>query len=154
VTRAYRKALTAARRNLFFLQSSTGQLEMLQSLGMRNEFVKAGLLTMREEMRRLRQEEESENGETPKTAVQEAEGYVFLFTGYMVSNAFKMEDQFPPGKEKDIKAAIRNMLGKYKAGPNDLAIVTGMDAGSEILCGMLCRARVPVKSICHTWRPT
>lgn len=147
VTRAYRKALTAARRNLFFLQSSMGQLEMLQSLGMRNEFVKAGLLTMREEMRRLRKEEESENGEPPKTAAREAEGYVFLFSGYMVSNPFKMDDQFPPGKEKDIKAAIRNVLGKYKAGPDDLAIVTGMDAGSEILFVECCVEReIPVEA--------
>jgi hypothetical protein len=97
-------------------------------------------------MRRLRKEEESENGETPKTAAKQAEGYVFLFTGYMVSNAFKMDNQFPPEKEKDIKAAIRNVLGKYKAGPNDLAIVTGMDAGSEILFVECCVAsEIPVE---------
>lgn len=151
VTRAYRKALTAARRNMFFLQSSIGQLEMLQLLDMRTEFVKAGLLTMREEIRRLRKEEGSENGATPKTPAKKAEGYVFLFTGYMVSNAFKMDNQFPPEKEKDIKVAIQNMLRKYNAGPSDLAIVTGMDAGSEILFVECCVEReIPVQAYFST----
>ena len=151
VTRAYRKALTAARRNLSFLQSSMAQLEMLQLLDMRGEFVRAGLLTMREEMRRLRKEDESENGETPKTPARKKEGYVFLFTGYMISNALKMDNQFPPEKEKDIKAAIQNVLGKYDAGPNDLAIVTGMDAGSEILFVECCVERgIPVQAYFST----
>jgi tetratricopeptide (TPR) repeat protein len=151
VTRAYRKALTAARRNLFFLQSSMAQLEMLQLLGMRDEFVKAGLLTTREEIRRLRKEEEPENGATPKTPAKKVEGYVFLFTGYMVSNAFKAGNQFPPEKEKHIKAAIQNVLGKYKAGPDDLAIVAGMDAGSEILFVECCVERgIPVQAYFST----
>jgi len=151
VTRAYRKALTAARRNLFFLQSSMAQLEMLQLLDMRDEFVRVGLLTMREEIRRFRKEEESENGETPRTPARKKEGYVFLFTGYMISNAFKMDNQFPPQKEKDIKAAIQNVLGKYNAGPNNLAIVTGMDAGSEILFVECCVERgIPVQAYFST----
>ena len=151
VTRAYRKALTAARRNLFFLQSSMAQLEMLQLLGMRDEFVKAGLVTTREEIRRLRKEEEAENGTAPKTPAKKAEGYVFLFTGYMVSNAFKVDNQFPPEKEKDIKTAIQKVLSRYNAGPNDLAIVTGMDAGSEILFVECCVERgIPVQAYFST----
>ena len=43
ITRAYRKALTASRRNQFYLQSSLGQLEILQMLQMRNEFVQVGI---------------------------------------------------------------------------------------------------------------
>ncbi|MGB7874091.1 MAG: TRAFs-binding domain-containing protein, partial [Anaerolineales bacterium] len=38
VVRAYRKALTASRRNIFFLESSIQQLEILKSLEMRLEF--------------------------------------------------------------------------------------------------------------------
>ena len=151
VTRAYQKALTAARRNLFFLQSSIAQLEMLQLLDMRGEFVKAGLLTMREEMRRIRKEEVSENGEVPKEPAKKQDGYVFLFTGYMVSNAFKTDNQFPPEKEKDIKAAIQDVLKKYNAGPNNLAIVTGMDAGSELLFVECCVERaIPVQAYFST----
>src|SRR5512134_2704647 len=43
VTRAYRKALTASRRNQFYLQSSLAQLEMLKSLDMCSDFVEAGI---------------------------------------------------------------------------------------------------------------
>ena len=32
----------------------------------------------------------------------------------MISNAFKMDNQFPPKKEKDIKAAIQNAPGKHR----------------------------------------
>ena len=52
VIRAYRKALTASRRNLFFLNSSLEQLEMLKALGLRDEFVQAGINTIQEEIAR------------------------------------------------------------------------------------------------------
>jgi tetratricopeptide (TPR) repeat protein len=147
VTRAYRKALTAARRNLFFLQSSITQLEMLELLDMRGEFAKAGLHILQDEMRRFRKEDEGQNGRVPKAGAGKKEGFVFLFTGYMVSNPLKKDNQFPPEREKDIKAAIQNVLRKYKAGPNDLAIVTGMDAGSEIIFVECCAERqIPVQA--------
>ena len=58
-----------------------------------------------------------------------------------------MDNQFPPEREKDIKAAIQNVLVKYNAGPNDLVIVTGMDAGSEILFVECCPERgIPVQA--------
>ncbi len=60
VVRSYRKALTASRRNTFFLQSSLAQLEMLQSLEMRSEYVQAGIQVIQEEMRRMRKEEATE----------------------------------------------------------------------------------------------
>ena len=36
----------------------------------------------------------------------------FLFTGYTIGSATKMDNQFPPENENDIKAAIQNVLGK------------------------------------------
>src|SRR5512141_880392 len=66
VTRAYRKALTASRRNQFYLQSSLGQLEMLQSLDMRGEFVLAGINVINEELRRIRKEVIAEEANAKK----------------------------------------------------------------------------------------
>ena len=149
ITRAYRKALTAARRNLFSLQSSLNQLEMLQSLDMRSEFVQAGIVTIREEMRRLRKEEEAEEdvGEVQPIPARKTEGDIFLFTGYMISNPRKKDNQFPPEKEPDIRQAIQNVLKKYNAGPNDLAVTTGMDAGSELLFVEVCvELGIPVQA--------
>lgn len=151
VVRGYRKALTASRRNLFFLQSSLGQLEMLKSLDMRTEFVEAGIQVIHEEMRRMRKEEytEEENklGEKKIESPRKREGQVFLFSGYMISNSKKKEHHFPPEKEQDIRKAILAVLEKYTAGPDDMAVTTGMDAGSEIIFVELCTERgIPVRA--------
>jgi len=149
VVRAYRKALTASRRNTFYLQSSLSQLEMIQSLDMRSEFVEAGIQVIKEELRRMRkEEEEEEEQETGKVEKpSQRDGYVFLFTGYMIDNARKSHSYFPPDKENDIKRAIELVLKKHNAGPDDLAVTTGMDAGSEILFVESCVERgVPVQA--------
>jgi len=151
VVRAYRKALTASRRNVFYLQSSLSQLEMLKSLEMRLEFVEAGILVIQEEMRRMRKEESvEENGKTDDKKAAEPkrrEGHVFLFAGYMINNAKKKENHFPPEKEDDIKKAIQAVLEKHGAGPDDMAVTTGMDAGSEIIFVESCVERsIPVRA--------
>jgi tetratricopeptide (TPR) repeat protein len=149
VVRAYRKALTASRRNVFFLESSLAQLEMLESLEMRSEFVKAGIQVIKEEMRRMRKEEEDEEkqetGKVEKPA--QRDGYVFLFTGSLIDHSQKKNSSFPPDKEKDIKRAIELILDKHHAGPDDMAVTTGMDAGSEILFVESCVERgIPVQA--------
>lgn len=143
VTRSYRKALTASRRNQFYLQSSLSQLEILQSLELRGEYVQAGINVIKEELSRIRKErlieEASQKKGRPEPVAAVAEkpkprdGLVFLFSGYMISNSRKKENHFPPEKEQDIKDAIDAILNKYNAGPDDLVVTTGMDAGSEIL---------------------
>ncbi|NWG34136.1 MAG: DUF4071 domain-containing protein [Chloroflexi bacterium] len=148
VVRAYRKSLTASRRNTFFLESSLAQLEMLKSLDMRSEYVEAGIRVIKEEMRRMRKEEgdEPEKDKRGEKQVQH-EGYAFLFTGYMVDHAGKKHSYFPPEKEKDIRRAIEIILRKHNAGPDDLAVTTGMDAGSEIIFVECCVERgVPVQA--------
>ena len=154
VMRAYRKALTASRGNQFSLQSSLAQLEILKSLEMRLEFVKVGIRVIDEELRRLRkellvEETESKRGKVvpiPNVKTPKHEGMVFLFTGYMISNSRKKDNHFPAEREGEIKAAIDAILDKYNAGPDDLAVTTGMDAGSEILFVESCTERgVPVQ---------
>jgi tetratricopeptide (TPR) repeat protein len=149
VVRAYRKALTASRRNVFFLESSLSQLEMLESLEMRSEYVQAGIQVIREEIRRMRKEEEDEvqpvKGKAEKPV--QRDGYIFLFSGYMIDHARKMNSYFPPEKEKDIKRAIELILNKHHAGPDDMAVTTGMDAGSEIIFVESCVERgIPVQA--------
>ncbi|HEY5731732.1 MAG TPA: TRAFs-binding domain-containing protein, partial [Anaerolineales bacterium] len=149
VVRAYRKALTASRRNTFFLQSSLSQLEILESLEMRPEYVEAGIQVIKEELRRMRKEEEDEEKiEKGKVEKQpRRDGHVFLFTGYMIDHENKASSYFPPDKENDIKRAIEMVLKKHNAGPDDLAVTTGMDAGSEILFVESCvERRVPVQA--------
>ena len=151
VSRAYRKALTASRRNQFRLQSSLAQLEMLGALEFRLEFVQAGMDVINEELRRIRKEVVVEETKTktskPEENKPEQKGMVFLFTGYMVSNDRKGGNQFPAEMEEAIKSAIDNVLERYNAGVDDLAVTTGMDAGSEIIFVECCAERgVPVQA--------
>jgi tetratricopeptide (TPR) repeat protein len=148
VSRAHRKALTVSRRNQFFLQSTLGQLEMLRLLDMRRESVRAGINVLRGELNRMHREkfiEESQPkkqaGKSTKAKAKKRERMIFLFSGYMVSNAGKTENHFPPEKEEDIRIAINTMLDKYQADQNDLAITTGLDAGSEIIFVECCVER-------------
>ena len=155
VARAYRKALTASRGNQFSLQSSLAQLEILRSLDLRLEFVQAGINVINEELGRIRKElvvEEAQSKKGKENAMLPAhhpknEGLVFLFTGYMISNSRKKDNHFPPEKEQEVKEAIESILIKYDAGPDDLAVTTGMDAGSEIVFVESCAERgVPVQA--------
>jgi len=154
VTRAYRKALTASRRNQFNLQSSLGQLEILKLLEMRGEFVQTGINVIKEELRRIRKEKLVEENSQKKEIVESVNtepkkhaGLVFLFSGYMINNPRKKEDHFPAEKEGEIRNAITAVLDKYDAGPDDLAVTTGMDAGSELLFVECCAERgIPVQA--------
>jgi hypothetical protein len=155
VSRAYRKALTASRRNQFYLQSSLGQLEILRSLEIRPEFVQAGIDVINEELKRIRKQiliEEAQAKKGKPRVVRDAdrpqhEGMVFLFTGYMVSNDRKKGNQFPEEKEEELREAINAVLDKYNAGPDDLAVTAGMDAGSELVFVECCVKRgVPVQA--------
>ena len=151
VVRSYRKALTASRRNIFYMQSSLTQLEMLKSLGMRSEYVDAGINVINEEIRRMNKEEEGEShkekGGEKKEEHNHREGYVFLFTGYMVNNSKKKGSHFPADMEDDIRQAIRAVLDKHDGGIDDIAVTTGMDAGSEIIFVECCVERgIPVQA--------
>ena len=152
VIRAYRKALTASRRNTFFLQSSLAQLEMIRSLDMRTAFVDAAIMVITEEIRRMKKQEAEAEVTKPGAikrleAPRTREGYVFLFTGYMVNNAQKLDNHFPPEKEVDIRDAIIAALKKNNAGSDDMAVTTGMDAGSEMIFVECCvELGIPVRA--------
>ena len=139
VVRAYRKALTASRRNLFFLNSSLSQLEILKALGLRDEFVKAGIKTIKEEIART-SGDESQSTAGKKSASKKAkqDGRAFLFTGYMVDFPSKDKKTFPADKENEIRQEILLKLESFNAGPDDRAFVAGLSAGSEILFAEIC----------------
>ncbi|HEY3473362.1 MAG TPA: TRAFs-binding domain-containing protein [Anaerolineales bacterium] len=159
VARAYRKALTASRRNQFSLQSSLGQLKILESLGMRLEFVQAGMDVINEELRRIRREILVETANPKKGRIEAqaktgtepdpsaTDGMVFLFAGYTPTKEGKKGNPPRLEKEAEIRAAINGVLDKYRAGPDDLAVSTGMDAGSELIFVECCVERgIPVQA--------
>jgi tetratricopeptide (TPR) repeat protein len=147
VVRAYRKAMTASRRNIFFLESPIQQLEILKSLEMRPEYVSAGIKVLKEELARIHKEEYAEDEDENVTEHKHEGGNVFLFTGYMIDKAKDQEMHFPDHIEDDVKEAIGDLLDKYQAGPKDLAITGGMAAGGDLIFIECCAERgIPVSA--------
>ncbi len=139
VSRAYRKALTASRRNLFYMQSSLTQLKILRELGLRDEFVKAAIDTIEEEIVRTSGEESVHPGVKGKKAPSEKDKWKgFLFSGYMVDFPGKERKTFAADKESQVRQDIRKKLDDLGAKPDDRGFLGGLSAGSEIIFAEVC----------------
>ncbi|MCQ3936608.1 MAG: hypothetical protein DPW18_06130 [Chloroflexi bacterium] len=139
IIRAYRKAITASRRNLFFLNSSLAQLEILKAVGLRTRFVNASIKLIEEEIARVSYGESGDLSPARKTRKAKKDGgRALLFTGYMVDYPRKSKKVFPADKESEIRQEIRKKLDKFKPGPDDRAFLAGLSAGSEIIFAELC----------------
>ena len=141
VIRAYRKALTASRRSLFFIQTSLSQLEILQALEMRNEYVQTAISVLEDEIGRVSRDEKQvlpkKKSRNPAVA-HPSTGQVFLFAGYMVDYPSKEKKTFPENKEAELRSEIQKKLEKNGANSNDIAILAGLSAGSEIIFAETC----------------
>jgi tetratricopeptide (TPR) repeat protein len=138
VERGYRKAITASRRNLFYLGSSLDQLKILQALGMRPRCVSAGIDLIEEEIARVSSGERNVLPSLRKLPKKPKGGRSFLFAGYMVDFPEKEKKTFPAEKENEIRNEIRRKLERYKPAPNDRAFLAGLSAGSEIIFAEVC----------------
>jgi tetratricopeptide (TPR) repeat protein len=138
VARAYRKALTASRRNLFFLNSSLAQLEILKAVGLCEEFVKVGIKTIKEEIARTSSDEYPHMAGKSKSKKASQVGRAFLFTGYMIDHPGKEKKTFPADKENEIRQEIQSKLESFNLIPDDRAFLGGLSAGSEILFAEIC----------------
>jgi tetratricopeptide (TPR) repeat protein len=142
VERAYRKALVASRRTLFYIESSIAQLEILRNLEMRPEFVEAGLKALQEEMERIRKDDYRDKGSKGKQDAHE----VFLFAGYKGSKSKSGAISFQPETEQRFREAILEVLDNYSADKDDIAVLPGLACGSEIIFAEVCMERgIPVK---------
>lgn len=136
VSRTYKRALTAARKNVYNLQSALSQLRLLQSLGFRPEFVQAGIVAIKSELDRIHHDKEIEDpGRTLDTP------QVFIFSGHAIDAPQRRESRFPPGMAKEARDKIDKALDKFEADSNDLAITCGAAAGGDIIFIETCLER-------------
>jgi tetratricopeptide (TPR) repeat protein len=142
VSRAYRKAITASRRNPFYLQSSLAQLEILRKLDMRVDYVEIGIKTLNEELARIALKDGSDVAASgKKKAAAKPKRQTFIFGGYMVDYPEKEYKAFPKDKEAEVRAEILKRLDKFNASENDRGCLPGLSAGSEIIFAELCVER-------------
>lgn len=140
VKRAYKRALTAARKNIFFLESSISQLEILSSLALRPEYVKVGVEILKDEIRRIRKEHPEEE----KAEVQDAktkDERVILFAGHKMDRDGQTERRFLPEMEKEARKRIDAALDKFDIGDDDLGVTAGAACGGEIIFIEACLER-------------
>jgi len=135
VVRSYRKAITASRRNIFSLNSSLSQLEILKAVGLRTEFVQAIINLFKEEISKVNSGDVGFIADEGKSKMV---GRVLLFSGYMVDYSNKEKKFFPSENEGEIRQEIRKKIEKFSPGPHDRAIMSGLSAGSEIIFAELC----------------
>ena len=149
IVRAYRKAMTASRRKPFFIESSIQQLEILQSLEMRHEYVSAAIQVLKEERARIHKEEYAEDVEEVEKVSENDHngGRVFLFSGYSLKSLKGLAKycNFPDNIEEVVRREIDRLLDEYEVTSDDLAITAGMAAGGDLIFIESCVARnIPV----------
>ncbi|HRQ42542.1 MAG TPA: hypothetical protein PLD25_31895 [Chloroflexota bacterium] len=130
VIRAYRRALTAARKNAFFLESELQQLNILKSLEMRETYVDAGMKILQAELQRIRKDEWSDD--QSKTAATTAVR-TFVFAGHMLDRPDRAIQRFPAHLEDQARQHIDEALDKLKADTNDRVYIGGAACGGDIL---------------------
>lgn len=127
----YRNAVAAANGDAFALDSSRQTVLLLRDLEFRPDETAAALQILDGELARLAR----------RTTTRAAPPrQVFVFSGHMVDAPTRAKPRFPPDKVPAAEAAIRAVLDKYGAGPEDLALTQGA-AGGDLLFVEACQAR-------------
>jgi hypothetical protein len=139
VKRAYKKALTAARKNVFNLQLSIAQLDILNDLELRPEFVDEGKKVLEDEIRRIQKDKTDEDESEEKKEAKEPR--VFLFAGHKIDTGKRYQQRFPAEMEEEVRKKIDAAFDKYEAGDNDVAFTAGASCGGEIIFIEACLAR-------------
>jgi hypothetical protein len=129
VEKAYKRAMAAAEKNWFELDSSRQQLLMLEQLGFRPDQVSAAIKIINMEIEKHK----------PSEAKWEPR-MVFLFSGHMIDEPDRAEPRFPADKESIAAEAIAAKLDELGAGKEDLALCGGA-CGGDLLFAEACLQR-------------
>ncbi len=117
IEKAYKYAITAARKDWFVLDSSRQQLKILQDLGFRSKKVAKAIKLFDKAINKLKKTKDWR----PRR--------VFLFSGHMIDSPERKTARFPQEKEPLAAKAILKQLKELNACAEDLAICGGACGG-------------------------
>ncbi|MEW5958136.1 MAG: TRAFs-binding domain-containing protein, partial [Chloroflexota bacterium] len=137
VVRAYQKALAVSGRSAYAVKSTLGQLKLLDRLGFRPEFVRAGISVLQSALEEIVQAEQKEDTMRPADDPVK----IFLCAGHMIDHPQRQEPRFPPGMEAEARRRIEKALDKLEATSNDMIITPGIACGADILFIEACLQR-------------
>ena len=147
VTKAFRKALTMAGKNRFFVKFTLKRLGIFEMLGFRPEFTGAGLAVFSKGLDALRAEESRVVREEYRPP------QVFLFEGLEIDREERIgeEERFPAEMENDVRAKLKQLMDRLEASEEDLGITASASCGGDIMfieeClerGMRVRVHLPL----------
>lgn len=124
VIRAFKKALTLASKNRYYLIFTLERLRLWESVDFRIEYVRAAISVLEEALARLEDEESTRSDDVPP--------HVFLFAGHAIDQ-LETDRRFMGEMVEEARDAIAAALERCQARSQDLAITAGAGAGSEIL---------------------
>lgn len=124
---AYKAAVAINRDNWFALDSTRGQLLLLQELGMAPENVAAGIAVLDRALSRL-----------PLPGRDWEPRRVFLFSGHMVDAPDRDSPRLPAERVEAAGARIAELMRGLDAGPEDLALTQGA-CGGDLLFTEACQ---------------
>ena len=130
----YRDAANAPGTTHFQIHSMLDQIYLFESLGFREDAVATvkKVLEQRRDVLRSRSGSSTESGPRFKK--------VLVFSGHMIDKPDRVEERFPPRKEKAVRERIASQLETWGIGAGDLAICGGANGG-DILFAELCADR-------------
>jgi hypothetical protein len=120
------KAVLAADRDWFALDSSRQTVHLLQCLQFRPEATAIALDVLERELARC----------TPPAQPRQ----VFLFTGHMMDRPDREKPRFPPAMSSAVEQRLAEVLDRWAAGPEDMAYCQAA-AGGDLLFLEACLAR-------------
>jgi tetratricopeptide (TPR) repeat protein len=138
VKRAYRKAISFARKNVFFLRRSLRRLEIFRDLGIRSNNAEGAIEIVEAEIERI-VEDDTSFSESPKK--KELEARAFLFAGHMLDQPGQEFRRFPPECEDEVKRQIELVLDREGANGNDHGFLNGAACGGDIIFIEACVGR-------------
>ncbi|HEY9652924.1 MAG TPA: tetratricopeptide repeat-containing protein [Coleofasciculaceae cyanobacterium] len=136
VERAYKKACTLPGKSKFALQTILTQLELLEQLNFRPDYVRAGIRVLKTEYERFEHQEKA-----VKVHIDHEPAQVFLFAGHMIDQPSRLQPRFPEAMESEARQKIDEVLDKLHPTPNCLAIAPGIACGGDILFIEACLRR-------------
>jgi hypothetical protein len=136
VTRAYKKALVLPGKSKFALSSSLEQLQLLNLLQFRSEYVQAGMAVVQAEL--IRYEYQEQAIATPQ---EQEPTKVVLFCGHMIDHPNRQQPRFPADMENEARQKIEAILDALNPSSNCLAIAPGAACGGDILFLEACLKR-------------
>jgi tetratricopeptide (TPR) repeat protein len=136
VTRAYKKALILPGKSKFAIKSTLEQLQILELLSFRAEYVRAGIAVLQTELERFECQEQAFASQKDHEPAQ-----VILFCGHMIDSPARPKPRFPATMESEARYKIEATLDKLQSCGNCLAIAPGAACGGDILFIEACLQR-------------